>query len=59
VPKEVLEKKALDAKSWLAEVAKVVGGKVSAVGEMEWVRKRELMCRVAGGTSRVSVWGPR
>jgi alanyl-tRNA synthetase len=29
LPKEVLERKVLDAKSWLGEVSKVIGGKVS------------------------------
>ena len=29
LPKEVLDKKVLDAKSWLNEVAVVLGGKVS------------------------------
>ena len=28
LPKEVLERKVLDAKSWLAEVSKILGGKV-------------------------------
>jgi alanyl-tRNA synthetase len=31
LPKEVLERKVLDAKAWLAEVSKIVGGKVSGV----------------------------
>ena len=29
IPKEVLSRKALDAKTWLGEVSKVIGGKVS------------------------------
>jgi alanyl-tRNA synthetase len=29
LPKEILERKVLDAKAWLAEVSKIVGGKVS------------------------------
>lgn len=32
LPKEVLERKVLDAKAWLAEVSKIVGGKVSGGG---------------------------
>lgn len=31
LPKEVLERKVLDAKSWLGEVSKVIGGKVSVI----------------------------
>jgi len=41
LPKEILERKVLDAKAWLGEVSKVIGGKVSFL--------RALVKRVLNG----------